>query len=134
MGTHLDDESVENWSESSVSVETTYTSARANLASIWDRVLEDRETVIVKRRGGGGACLLELLDRVPEDVDELDRLAAESGFAAELIRDAMDAPITAADIRAAPEALRVLADTGAASQPEVGGENGQREAETPVGS
>ncbi|RLC62549.1 MAG: prevent-host-death protein [Chloroflexi bacterium] len=32
-------------------IETTYTHARANLAALWDRVTNDREVVVVKRRG-----------------------------------------------------------------------------------
>jgi hypothetical protein len=34
-------------------VETTYTSLRANLASVLDQVIDQQETVIVRRRGGG---------------------------------------------------------------------------------
>ena len=34
-----------------MSINTTYTKARANLAGFWDRIIEDHETVIVERRG-----------------------------------------------------------------------------------
>lgn len=34
-----------------MTTQTTYSDARANFASLWDRAVEDRETVIVKRRG-----------------------------------------------------------------------------------
>lgn len=30
---------------------TTYTKARASLAELWDRVIDDREVVIIERRG-----------------------------------------------------------------------------------
>lgn len=66
--------------------------------------------LLVRPLGGEGACVLELLDLAPGVVDaegaELDRLAAESGLATELIRDAMDKPITPADVANAPAALR----------------------------
>ncbi len=38
--------------------ETTYTRARANLASLCDRVASDREVVIIKRRGARDVALL----------------------------------------------------------------------------
>ena len=41
-----------------MSIETTYTSARANFSDLWDRVTEDRETVIVKRRGHDDIALV----------------------------------------------------------------------------
>lgn len=34
-----------------MAIQTTYTNARANLAKLMDRVTQDRETVIIKRRG-----------------------------------------------------------------------------------
>jgi antitoxin YefM len=34
-----------------MSIETTYTEARANFARLCDRVLDDHETVVIKRRG-----------------------------------------------------------------------------------
>ncbi|MCP4537830.1 MAG: type II toxin-antitoxin system prevent-host-death family antitoxin [Chloroflexi bacterium] len=39
-------------------IETTYTQARANLATLWDRVTDDREVVIVKRRGAEPIALI----------------------------------------------------------------------------
>lgn len=35
-----------------------YTDARANLASLWDRVLEDRDAVVIQRRGKEDVALL----------------------------------------------------------------------------
>ena len=34
-----------------MSLETSYTEARENLASLLDRVIEDRDVVVIKRRG-----------------------------------------------------------------------------------
>ncbi|MCJ7579902.1 MAG: type II toxin-antitoxin system prevent-host-death family antitoxin [Candidatus Aminicenantes bacterium] len=34
-----------------MAIQTTYTNARANLAKLLDRVTQDRETVIIERRG-----------------------------------------------------------------------------------
>ncbi len=39
-------------------IETTYTQARANLAALWDRVTDDREIVVVKRRGAEAIALI----------------------------------------------------------------------------
>jgi antitoxin YefM len=39
-------------------IETTYTQARANLATLWDRVTDDREVVVVKRRGADPIALI----------------------------------------------------------------------------
>ena len=39
-------------------VQTTYSEARAKLAELWDRVTQDRETVIIKRRGAPDVALI----------------------------------------------------------------------------
>lgn len=41
-----------------MSIETTYTDARARLARLMDRVTEDRETVIIRRRNAGSVALI----------------------------------------------------------------------------
>jgi len=41
-----------------MSVETTYTQLREDLASILDRVVEDQEVVIVRRRSGKDVALI----------------------------------------------------------------------------
>lgn len=41
-----------------MTVETTYTQARANLAKLCDRVANDRETVIIKRRKAPDVALI----------------------------------------------------------------------------
>jgi len=39
-------------------IETTYTQARANLAKLLDEVAENRETVVIRRRGGEDVALI----------------------------------------------------------------------------
>jgi antitoxin YefM len=41
-----------------MTIETTYTQARQNLASLLDRVTNDREIVYVKRRGGESVAFI----------------------------------------------------------------------------
>jgi len=49
-----------------MAVETTYTKLREELATFLDRVTDDREVVVVKRRGGKDVALI--------DADELSSL------------------------------------------------------------
>jgi antitoxin YefM len=44
--------------EENVAIHTTYTEARANLASLLDRAANDRETVIISRRGADDVALI----------------------------------------------------------------------------
>ena len=39
-------------------LELTYTEARANLASLWDRVIDDRQAAIIRRRGKEDVIML----------------------------------------------------------------------------
>lgn len=41
-----------------MTVHSSYTDARAHLAELWDRVTEDRETVIISRRGAPDVALI----------------------------------------------------------------------------
>jgi antitoxin YefM len=41
-----------------MATETTYTALRDNLASVLDRVIDDQETVIVRRKGGRDVALV----------------------------------------------------------------------------
>ena len=41
-----------------MATETTYTALRENLASVLDRVVDDQETVIVRRKGGKDVALV----------------------------------------------------------------------------
>jgi antitoxin YefM len=43
---------------SSMAIETTYTTARDQLKTLMDRVVEDREVVMVRRRQGGDVALV----------------------------------------------------------------------------
>jgi antitoxin YefM len=45
-----------------VATETTYTNLRANLASILDAVVDDREVLIVRRRGARDVALVPAAD------------------------------------------------------------------------
>ena len=47
-------------------IETTYSQARANFAALWDRVTQDREIVIIQRRGVEPIAMVS--------ADELDSL------------------------------------------------------------
>jgi len=46
------------WKERSVPTETTYTGLRENLASVLDQVVDQQETVIVRRRGARDVALV----------------------------------------------------------------------------
>jgi antitoxin YefM len=39
-------------------IQTTYTQARANLASLWDEVTHNREVIIINRRGAESVALI----------------------------------------------------------------------------
>ena len=39
-------------------IQTTYSQARANLASLWDEVVQNREMVIIRRRGTEDVVLI----------------------------------------------------------------------------
>ena len=41
-----------------MAIETSYSEARANLAKLMDRVTQDRETVIISRRGGEKVAMI----------------------------------------------------------------------------
>lgn len=41
-----------------MSIETTYTDARARLARLMDQVIQDRETVIIRRRNAGSVAMI----------------------------------------------------------------------------
>jgi antitoxin YefM len=47
-----------SYSELNMAIETTYTHARAKLASLLDEVTENREIVIIKRRGNEDVALI----------------------------------------------------------------------------
>ena len=53
-----------------MSLEVSYSEARANLASLMDQVIDDCEVVVIKRRGRSSVALI--------DADELSRLVETS--------------------------------------------------------
>jgi antitoxin YefM len=67
-----------------MTIQTTYSSARANFATLWDRVTEDREIVIIQRRGAEDVALISATEltglvetayllRSPENAERLLR-------------------------------------------------------------
>jgi antitoxin YefM len=50
-----------------MAIETTYSAARANLSKLLDRVVDDAETVVIRRRNGKGVALI--------DLDEWERMS-----------------------------------------------------------
>jgi antitoxin YefM len=50
--------SVHKMGEWNMSIETTYTAARANLASLMDSAVEDREIIMIRRRRGEDVALI----------------------------------------------------------------------------
>jgi len=41
-----------------MSIQTTYSKARANFASLWDQVTDNREIIIIERRGAESVALI----------------------------------------------------------------------------
>jgi antitoxin YefM len=41
-----------------MTIKTTYTHARANFVALWDRVTDDREIVVIERRGAEDVALI----------------------------------------------------------------------------
>lgn len=41
-----------------MTIQTSYSEARENFAKLWDRVIEDQETVIITRRGTADVALI----------------------------------------------------------------------------
>ncbi len=65
-------------------VETTYTQARANLAHLLNRAVEDRETVIITRKGGPSAALISAAEL--ESLVETAHLLRSPANAARLLK------------------------------------------------
>ena len=70
--------------------ETTYTALRENLASYLDRVIDDREVVVVKRRGARDVAIIaadelaglhrdRALDALAGECQAIARFAARTG-------------------------------------------------------
>ncbi len=86
-----------------MTIQTTYTQARANLASIFDKVIADREIVIVRRRGEEDVALISAAElsslmetayllRSPRNAERLQAALARA-------QQRMTAPQTVAELR-----------------------------------
>ncbi len=73
-----------------MTVETTYSRARAQLKALMDRVVNDREVIVVRRRTGGDVALIA--------ADELESLIET----AHLLRSEMNAERLLAALSRAP--------------------------------
>jgi antitoxin YefM len=85
-------------------VTTSYTDARQHLAKYLDRAIQDRELVVITRRGGGSATLIatDELDSLRETV----YLLRSPANAARLL-GALERVAARATAPSSPEALRV---------------------------
>ena len=56
-----------------MAIQTTYTHARASLATLLDQVTKNREIVIIQRRGGEDVAMItaDELAGIPQAIDEL---------------------------------------------------------------
>ena len=87
-----------------MAIETSYTEARANLARLWDRVVDDRETVIITRRGKPDVALIAADELA--SLEETAHLLRSPRNAARLLTALNDAlerrgePQTVAELRA----------------------------------
>jgi len=72
-----------------MTIQTTYTQARAKLAALWDKVTDDREIVVIRRRGAEDVALISAdelaglmetayLLRSPKNAERLLRALARS--------------------------------------------------------
>lgn len=86
-----------------MTIQTTYTQARANLASIFDKVIADREIVIVQRRGEEDVALISAAElsslmetayllRSPRNAERLQAALARA-------QQRMTTPQTVAELR-----------------------------------
>jgi hypothetical protein len=84
---------------------------RHTVQRLWPQLLIDMAAggataqVIVKRRAEPGMCVLEALHVPPQEVSDMERLAAESGLSEDSVL-AMDTPVSKQDVLAAPAQMR----------------------------
>jgi len=86
-----------------MTIETTYTQARQNLASLLDRVTNDREIVYVKRRGGESVALIAS-DELQSLLETIHLLRSPKN--AERLMSAIDRARDGKNIPQTPEVLR----------------------------
>ena len=90
-------------------VSTSYTEARAHLATLLDRVTNDRETVIITRRGSADVAMIAA-DEL-ESLQETIHLLRSPRNAARLLA-ALDRAERGEGIRMTPEELRASLGLG----------------------
>lgn len=84
-----------------MTIETTYSQAREQLKSLMDRVVEDREVIVVRRRTGGDVALIA--------ADELESVVET----AHLLRSGKNAArLLTALSRARAQSLEPMSQTG----------------------
>ena len=92
-----------------MSIETSYSEARANLARLMDRVAEDAETVIIHRRGRPDVALVDAAEL--RSLQETVPLLASRANARRLF-DAMDRAERGEGVVISPAALRARVEAG----------------------
>ena len=92
-----------------MTIETSYSEARANLASLLDRVTGDAETVIIHRRGKDDVALIAASELA--SLQETVHLVASRANARRLF-DAMDRAERGEGLAITPEALRAWVEAG----------------------
>src|SRR5207245_10716043 len=96
-----------------MSIETSYSEARANLASLMDRVTADAETVFIHRRGRPDVALIDAAEL--RSLQETVHLLASRANARRLF-DAMDRADRGEGVVVSPAALRGWVEGGRASR------------------
>jgi antitoxin YefM len=92
-----------------MSIETSYSEARANFATLLDRVTGDAETVIIHRRGRPDVALIDAAEL--RSLQETVHLVASRANARRLF-DAMDRAERGEGVVISPEALRAWVEAG----------------------
>ena len=92
-----------------MTIETSYSEARANFASLLDRVSGDAETVIIHRRGCPDVAMIDAAEL--RSLQETVHLMASRANARRLF-DAMDRAERGAGVEISPQALRAWVEAG----------------------
>jgi len=92
-----------------MAIETSYSEARANLATLLGRVTGDAETVIIHRRGQPDVAMIDAAEL--RSLQETVHLLASRSNARKLF-DAMDRAELGEGVAISPEALRAWVEAG----------------------
>jgi antitoxin YefM len=90
-----------------MSLRTTYSHARANLAELLDRVSQDRETVIIERRRGRGRVAMIAEDELASILETAHLLRSPKN--AQRLLSALRAALAGGGAAMTPEELRAEA-------------------------